>query len=457
MIALEVYKEKVKKFFMPQDTFNHDEWILKHQIFALLIVSFSLGIGIFIFAIYRVTHDSVIAGIAQFLFSFFLLIGFIKLRKDKKVYSVYSIIFFLLFFIYIHIVFFFVPQNHLNILWIVSAPVLIFFFLDKKGGLIIFFLLLGFIAYLLLTGYPYTVAEYITLFAVLATTTLIMYAYEKVKEGERGRLLSYNLTLESEIEKKTEKLRMLNTNLEIRVIEEVDKQLTQEDMLLRQSRMASMGEMIDAIAHQWRQPLMNINAVMMNLDRGIEKQQDITQLKEKVLEVFSLTSHMSHTIDDFRNLLKVEKEKSEFLVSDVITTVLHLIKSNLKGIHISSDLKDDIMIKSYKSELSQVIITLLSNASEVLNMKNIEDKKIHIRLSYRNEHAILNIEDNAGGIEDENLTKIFDPYFTTKKQTGGTGLGLYIAKIIVEHSMEGKLLVHNKNDGVSFSIILPLV
>ncbi len=456
MIALEVYKTKIKKFFTPQDTFKHDEWILKHQIFALLIVSFSLGIGIFIFAIYRVTHDSVVAGVAQFLFSFFLLIGFIKLRKDKKVYSVYSIIFFLLFFIYIHIVFFFVPQNHLNILWIVSAPVLIFFFLDKRGGLIIFFLLLGFIAYLLLTGYPYTVAEYITLFAVLATTTLIMYAYEKVKEGERSRLVSYNLTLESEIEKKTETLKKLNTNLEIRVKEEVEKQLTQEEMLLRQSRMASMGEMIDAIAHQWRQPLMNINAVMMNLDRGIEKGQDITQLKEKVLEVFSLTAHMSHTIEDFRNLLKVEKEKSEFLVSDVITTVLELIKSNLKGIDISSNLQDEISIKSYKSELSQVLITLLANASDALHIKNIVDKKIYIGLKENTTNIILSIEDNAGGINNENTSKIFDPYFTTKTQTGGTGLGLYIAKTIIEHNMNGTLSVVNTENGALFTIDIPI-
>ena len=456
MISFDVEKEKIKKFFTPQDTFNHDEWILKHQIFALLIVSFSLGLGIFIFAIYRVTHDSVIAGITQFLFSFFLLIGFIKLRKDKKFYSVYSIVFFLLFFIYIHIVFFFVPQNHLNILWIVSAPVLIFFFLDKKGGLIIFFLLLGFIAYLLLTGYPYTVAEYITLFAVLATTTLIMYAYEKIKEGERIRLVSYNLTLEGEIEKKTEKLKKLNTNLEIRVKEEVEKQLTQEEMFLRQSRMASMGEMIDAIAHQWRQPLMNINAVMMNLDRGIEKQQDVIQLKEKVLEVFSLTSHMSHTIDDFRNLLKVEKEKSEFLVSDVITTVLDLIKSNLKGIDISCDLQDDIYIKSYKSELSQVLITLLANASDALHIKSVVDKKIYMSVKQNQENVILSIEDNAGGIDSENISKIFDPYFTTKTQTGGTGLGLYIAKIIIEHNMNGTLLVSNTENGAVFTITIPI-
>ncbi len=456
MISLILYKEQIKEFFMPQGKFEHEEWILKHQIMALLVVSFFLGIGIFLFAIYRITHDNMIAGVAQFLFSFFLFTGFIKIRKNKKNYATYSISFFLFFFIYIHIVFFFVPQNHLNILWIASAPVLIFFFLDKKGGLIIFILLLGFIAYLLLVGYPYTVAEYITLFAVLTTVTLIMYAYEKVKEGEKVLLLSYSNMLEEEIEKKTEKLKKLNDNLETRVTEEVDKRLFQEEMLLRQGRMASIGEMVDSIAHQWRQPLMNINAVLMNLDRGIETKKEEAYIKEKILEIFSLTSHMSHTIEDFRNLLKIEKEKKEFPIKETIVDVAALMKSNLKGIEISYDIDDTLSIKSYKSELSQVIITLLNNATEVLHNSDIVNKKIHITLKEKDNSAILQIEDNADGIEDKNLTKIFDPYFTTKKQIGGTGLGLYIAKIIIEQSMNGKLLVSNIKEGARFSIVLPL-
>lgn len=453
---LENYTAYIKKLFSPQDTFTDTEWILKHQIFALLVVSFALGIGIFLFAIYRVTHGNVVAGIGQFIFSFFLVFGFIKLRADKTFYRRYSMMFFFFFFIYIHIVFFFVPQNHLNILWIVTAPVLIFFFLDKKGGVIFFFLLLMFILYLLAKGYPYTVAEYITLFAALSTTTLIMYAYEKVKEAERSRLLSYNVTLEKEIEKKTEKLKNLNQKLEQRVTQEVEKQLAQEEMLLRQSRMASMGEMIDAIAHQWRQPLMNINAVMMNIDRGIEKQQNVTQLKEKVLEIFSLTGHMSHTIEDFRNLLKDDKEKHDFLVEEVISSVLILMKNTLKDVDVRCSIENSTRVKSYKSELAQVLIILLSNAAEILHNKNIEDKKIVLTLKQSCSHVVINIEDNAGGIEDKNLDKIFDPYFSTKKQTGGTGLGLYIAKIIVEHHMQGNIFTSNTKSGALFTVIIPL-
>jgi len=456
MMTLSGYKERIMQFFMPRGRFGHEEWILKHQIFTLLVISFFLGTGIFLFALYRIAEGNLVAGIAQIVFSCFLLGGFVLLRKNKRIYAGYSIIFFLLFFLYIHIVFFFVPQNHLNILWIVSAPVLIFFFLDKKGGLLIFVLLLGFIVYLLLTGYPYSVAEYITLFAVLATTTLIMYAYEKVKEGERKRLLLYNQTLQQEIEKQTEKLKELNSDLEIRVKEEVEKRLIQEEMLLRQARMASMGEMIDAIAHQWRQPLMHINAILMNLDRGVEANREPEYLQEKVSEIFALTAHMSHTIEDFRNFMKSEKEKQRFSIKALLMDVTTLIKKSLDGIDVVFEIEEDIAITSYRSELAQVIITLLSNASEILKVKRIEGKRITISMKKKEHYALIDINDNGGGVAKEHIDKIFDPYYTTKKQTGGTGLGLYIAKIIVEHSMDGKLLVHNRNGGACFSIIVPV-
>jgi signal transduction histidine kinase len=455
-MLLKRYKERFKTFFMPKGDFSYDEWILKHQIFTLLVVSFFLGFGILAFALYRISQGNWVAGIAQLFFAAFLLAGFVILRKEKRFYAFYSIVFFLLFFIYIHIVFFFVPQNHLNILWIVSAPVLIFFFLDKKGGVIIFFLLLGFIAYLLLTGYPYTPAEYITLFAVLATTTLIMYAYEKVKEGERKRLISYNQTLQKEIDKQTERLKQLNTELEIRVKEEVDKSLMQEEMLLRQGRMASMGEMIDSIAHQWRQPLMNINVILMNLDKGISQGREERYLKEKLSEIFSLTSHMSHTIEDFRNFMKEKKEKETFRIKDAIMDVTALIKSNLAGIELHYEMQDDLSVSSYKSELAQVLITLLGNASEVLKLHGIANKKIFIRLREEKGYARIEIEDNGGGISEKDIGRVFDPYFTTKEQTGGTGLGLYIAKIIIEQSMEGKLFVVNIREGARFTVIIPL-
>jgi len=447
--------KRLYHFFNSHDHFSEQEWIRKHQIFALMLTSFWLGIGIVAFGFYRIREGNYLVGAVQLAFAFFLMIGFILLRRDKHVYARYSMVFFLFFFFYIHVVFFFVPENHLNILWIVTAPVLIFFFLDKKAGIFIFILLMGFIVYLIATGYPYSKAEYITLFATLATTSLIMYAYEKVKEAEKQRLLAFTARLQHEIKEKTLHLEQLNQQLEHRVEEEVQARITQEQMLLRQSRMASMGEMIDSIAHQWRQPLMNVNTVLMNLERGIEKDKSKEFLRGKVHEVYTLTSHMSATIEDFRNLLKEDKARKRFQIRSVIDQVLTLLKGNLKGIAIEVTCERTLRIDSYPSELSQVMIILLSNAAEALHQRQITDKRIRIAVTDQPSSISISVSDNARGIATEQIEQIFDPYFTTKDQSGGTGLGLYIARIIIEHNMHGMLKAENDTQGAVFHLLLP--
>ncbi len=309
-----------------------------------------------------------------------------------------------------------------------------------------------FILYLILSGYPYTFAEFLTLIAAFLVTTFVMYVYERVKDSEKNRLIIYGQMLEKEVEVKTLDLQNLNKKLEYRIKEEVEQRLEQEQMLLRQSRMASMGEMIDTIAHQWRQPLMNINAVMMNLDRGIETDKKHSELKEKVLEIFSLTAHMSHTIEDFRDLLKIGRDKHYFILDDIIRGVVKLLKNNLKGIEIEYDIDEEVGIESYQSELTQVLIILLNNAAEILHLRNISDRHIFITVREEYQGIFIEVEDNAGGVADEDLSKIFDPYYTTKKQTGGTGLGLYISRIIIEKNMNGSIIVSNTERGALFQL-----
>ena len=443
-------------FFSSTQTFDKDEWLLQHQISALLVVSFSLGIGIFAFALYRSTHGNLFAGIAQFLFSFFLLISFIRLKHDKYFYATYSMAFFVLFFIYILIVFFFVPQNHLNILWIVTAPVLIFFFLDKREGVLIFLMLIGFIVYLLLTHYHYTSAEYITLFATLSSSTLIMYTYDRLKESEKDRLLQYNETLRQDIKEHTKELHELNNTLEERIKQEVEHRLNQEQMLLRQNRMAHIGMMVDAIAHQWRQPLMNINAIMMNLNHSVVQHDDVDYEQQKIKEVFALTAHMSNTIEDFRELLHNQKGKQTFDVSKALEHVLNLMHNNLRSVDLHFDNTQKIMVEEHQSEFHQIIIILLSNALETLEHRKVTDKSITIDIEKDSKTLSIGIEDNGGGITKASLDKIFDPYYTTKKYSRGTGLGLYIAKIIVEHNMRGTLKAFNTEQGARFIIKIPL-
>jgi signal transduction histidine kinase len=227
-------------------------------------------------------------------------------------------------------------------------------------------------------------------------------------------------------------------------------------MLLQQCRMASMGEMIDSTAHQWRQPLMSINAILMTMDRAIETNTKPPQyLEDKMEDIIALTTHMSQTIEDFRSLFKTDKEKTIFDLGETLIQVLDLFKSALKEVRVKFDNSHALHYYGHHNELKQVIIILLSNALEAFESRQIKDRRLIFMIKKDHERLSLVIEDNAGGIAKETLEHIFDPYFSTKKSTGGSGLGLYIAKIIIEQNMQGELTVINTVEGAHFSIILP--
>jgi len=393
---------KLTHFFTAKSHFSDEEWVLKYQIQAKLIFSFFFSIGIFFFSIARFLEKNYIVSVSQFLFSIILFYGFFRLRRDKSFYRTYSIIFFIIFLFYIAIIFFHVPQNTLNILWIIFTPVIIFFFLNKRAGIIMFLLVFSFIIYLILSGYPYNISEFITLLATFFVTSFMMYMYEKMKETEHQRLKTYNLTLKDEVEEQTKKLSVLNERLEERVQEELAKRVMQEEMLLCQNRMANMGMMIDSIAHQWRQPLMNINAKLMNISRIIEtKENNIDYIDEKVDNIFTITEQMSQTIYDFRNLFKSEKEYQKFELTALINNLLTFMDENLYDISITLKANTPLSIHSYQNELSQVLLTILQNAIEALEERNIKNKEIKVYIYEHSSNIFIEISDNAKGIEED--------------------------------------------------------
>jgi signal transduction histidine kinase len=257
------------------------------------------------------------------------------------------------------------------------------------------------------------------------------------------------------IENDALEFKLLSHKLENKINTEIEQREVQEQMLLRQYRMANMGEMLDSIAHQWRQPLMHINSILMNMDNALEEgEKDKNYLTDKVDEVASLTAHMSQTIEDFRGLFKTEQAQTSFTIESAVNEVIALMKNNLSDIVIDYGAKAETSIEGFKSELIQVFIIILSNMIEVFNSRNITGKAIKIDVFAEEKETIISIQDNAGGIPAEHLATIFDPYFTTKEQSGGTGLGLYIAKIIVEQKMLGKIIAINSAAGARFTIEL---
>jgi len=233
----------------------------------------------------------------------------------------------------------------------------------------------------------------------------------------------------------------------------------QEKILIIQSKLASMGEMIALIAHQWRQPLSSINGVVINIDVDHRKKILNTEVLDKHLnQIENTTAYLSKTINDFTDFFSKNKKSEAFYMRDIIRQTKDLtVISSYKNIEITYNEKEEIRIIGYSSELIQSLLILLNNAIYACqkNLQNINQGKIMINAYKEKDYVFIIVEDNGGGIEKKNIKKIFNPYFTTKDKENGTGLGLYILKLIVEESMYGKIFVDNGKEGVIFTIQIP--
>ncbi len=225
--------------------------------------------------------------------------------------------------------------------------------------------------------------------------------------------------------------------------------LKQRDMLQQQSKMAMMGEMIGSIAHQWRQPLNELSINIQTLEYDYDDNLVDREFIEKFIDKNQKTiNFMSKTIDDFRNFFKIDKEKREFNVKESIEETISLLGAQLKNSDINVKIEGkDFKIKSFKSEFQQVILNILNNAKDILLENNIVDKEIKIELDKK-----IVIKDNGGGIPENIINRIFEPYFTTKEPGKGTGIGLYMSKMIIENNMNGKISAKNIKNGVEFII-----
>ena len=227
--------------------------------------------------------------------------------------------------------------------------------------------------------------------------------------------------------------------------------------LHEQSKLASMGEMIRHISHQWRQPLSEINSVVMKIETDYRrKTMNVASLDQSLEQIENITEHMSKTIQDFNAYFKSDKEKSLVDLEDMVNHAVSLVMSGLSNSDIRVEKRVDHhnKVNIVEGEMVQVLLVLLNNARDAIINSKREDKWIKIRIYEEGSKSILELEDSGGGIDDENLTKVFEPYFTTKFESQGVGIGLYMTKMIVEESLGGKLTVANTSNGAKFTIIL---
>jgi signal transduction histidine kinase len=263
---------------------------------------------------------------------------------------------------------------------------------------------------------------------------------------------------EQQLRATNKELHKLKENLQKQVNAAVQELRNKDHLLIKQSRQAAMGEMIGNIAHQWRQPLSAVAAIVQDIEDAYEYD-ELTEeyLHSSVEKTMKQLSYMSRTIDDFRNFFKPNKEKKDFSVQKVLEDTINFVEKSFSfhNIKINLVVKQDSTINGFPNEYSQTVLNILNNSKDAIVENKINPGKINIVANINEKgQSVVSIEDNGGGIPANIIDKIFDPYFSTKEQGKGTGIGLYMAKMIIEENMKGELWVDNLQDGARFTIII---
>ena len=284
--------------------------------------------------------------------------------------------------------------------------------------------------------------NYKILWEILAVIGIILLAILY-----RQKLLNkMNKSLSLKVEEKTKELKIINEELEERIHKAVEENLKKDRIMSQQSKMAAIGEMMENIAHQWRQPL----SLITTGSSGLKIKKELGVLEDKFLidtldSIVNAATNLSTTIDDFRDFFKPTRDRAKFSLSECCNKTLDLLNSKLKSknIRIIKNI-ESITIEAYESELIQVIMSILNNSRDAfVNVKN-QERIIFIDVSIDEENVIIKIKDNAGGIKKDILDKIYEPYFTTKHKAQGTGIGLYMCEEIITKHMNGKIESMNK-------------
>lgn len=270
------------------------------------------------------------------------------------------------------------------------------------------------------------------------------------------------------VEKKTKELKELNNNLEQKIKLEVAKNRKKDIIMFQQARFASLGEMLNNIAHQWRQPLGSMTMIIQSFQTKMRVNKLSPEfVEQKVKDALLLAQNMSNTLDDFKNFFSPNRSKNSFFIKDCVEHSIELSKYFLNKENIKIDLivKKDKQITTFYNELSHTLLNIISNSKDALvSSVNKNDRIIKIIVNSKKNFLFINIIDNGGGVPDDILPKIFEPYYTTKYKSAGTGIGLYMSKQIIEKHLNGeisckniKLEVNKKVfKGASFTITIPI-
>jgi PAS domain S-box-containing protein len=293
---------------------------------------------------------------------------------------------------------------------------------------------------------------------IIRSLAVMVDVTDRKRAEEEIELLNVNLATRAyQLSIANEELADLTRTLEERVRREVAKNREKDSLLVQQSRQAAMGEMIGNIAHQWRQPLNAISLLVQDLSLCCESGELSREYMDRsVAKVVELVMHMSQTIDDFRDFFRPDREKMPFMLREVIGKSLSLIEGSLRehGISVELAQEEDLVAVGYPNQFAQVIINIVNNARDAFVEQGTTEPNVRIEYFREENRPVVIIRDNAGGIPDEIIDRIFEPYFTTKEPGKGTGIGLSMCRTIIEENMGGSIRVRNVENGTVFRLDL---
>lgn len=254
-------------------------------------------------------------------------------------------------------------------------------------------------------------------------------------------------------------IQRLNNDLELRIKDELEKNRQKDALIFHQAKLAAMGEMIGNIAHQWRQPLNIVSMLFQKINRQYKNGTlDDNRMNNCMTQAMSTINHMSQTIDDFRNHIEPNRDKSHHNLSFIIENTVSLLEESFKLVGISTKISVEENIEFYgvSEDVKQVLLNLLNNAKDAITSNSVSNGRILVEaLNVNNNKDVqINIYDNGGGVDELYIDKIFEPYFTTKHKSQGTGIGLYMSRRILEERLAGRITVSNTNEGACFAITI---
>jgi signal transduction histidine kinase len=445
--------------------FSPQEWLFKHKIEALSFILFFSSFLLLIFTFIRYFTNDITTAFTDGIGAIVFFLMYLLVKKDKKYYDIVSNICAITITVVITIAVAVSNGDLERSIWFFSILVYVYFFRDSKEATYWLIALIAIISFIHVLSENSNMVTYFILVFNMILMSVILYFYEKIKAQEYSNLMNQNEYLEEKVALRTKELDEINKHLEERVKEEINKNILKDKMMVQQNKMAMIGEMIGNIAHQFRQPLSAINATTSVTKFELEMdsiQKD--ELKTKLNNIENYVHHLSDTIEDFRNFFKEDKEKTTFNLSQSIEKDLFIIESTFLAntIEIIKEYDESIEVSQFRNELTQCILNILNNAKDALRESEVPQKLVFIETKIENNKTKIIIKDNGGGIPESVLPHIFEDKFTTKDDSNGTGIGLFMTKQMIETHMDGKINAKNTKfiynneyyKGAEFTIIL---